>query len=103
MRPEDSVTGDTLDPVNATFVLELPEGALALDSENDLLEAADANVVGVQDFGMKAEGLGVAYVHAIEVGGEECGLVSSRARPDLHDHVLTVPQVSRDQGLNDLP
>jgi hypothetical protein len=41
--------------------------------------------------------LGVAAVHAVEVAGEESGLVAARGRPDLDDHVFVVELVFRDE------
>jgi hypothetical protein len=40
--------------------------------------------------------LGPAGVHAVQVAGEQGGLVATGARPDLDDHVLVVVGVLGD-------
>ena len=79
MRPCASVSGHALDAVDAALVLQSRVGALALDLEDDLLQAADAALAVRHHFDLPAAVLGVARVHAEEVGREERGFVAARA------------------------
>ena len=88
--------------MDAAFVFEPAIGALALDLEDDLLEPAQAVLVGVDDLDLPALPLGVARVHAEQVGGEQRGLVAALALAHLDDHILRVVRVARQQQQLDL-
>ena len=45
----------------------------------------------------EAVSLGIALVHAVEVGREERGFVAAGAGPDLHDGVAVVVRIARDE------
>ena len=86
-----------LDAVRAALVLEDREGAVALDGEDDLLEAARLALVRRQDLGLEAAPLGVAGEHAVDVAGPERRLVAADALAHLDDHVLRVGRVALDE------
>src|SRR6185503_14296659 len=68
-------------------------GALALDREDDLLEAADLARRELQVLDLPALVLGVAPVDPVQVGGEQRRFVAADAGADLDDHLP--PQVRR--------
>ena len=84
--------------MDAALVLQAAVGAAAVDLEDDLLEAAEIALVGVDDLDVPALALGVAAVHAVEVAGEEGGLVAAGGGADLDDDVLVVVRAFRDEG-----
>src|SRR5439155_21817494 len=86
-----------LDAMHTALVLESAIHALALDLEDDLLEAADAVFVRIDDLDLPAAPLGVAGVHAEQVGGEQRRLVAALALAQLEDDVLRVVRVARQQ------
>ena len=90
--------GHALDAVDAAFVLEAAVCAAAAHFEDDLLEAAEVALVGVEDFDRPAVALGVAAVHAVEVAGEERCFVAAGGGTDLDDDVFFVERVFRDEG-----
>ena len=90
--------GDALDAVDAGLVLHAPVGVLAADAERDLAVAAGAGLGGVEHLQPPALALGVALVHAEQVGGEQRGLVAAGAAADLDDRVLLVGGVARQEG-----
>ena len=98
MRPCDLGLGDALDAVRAGLVLEDGVGAVALDGEDELLEAAAVARARRQLLGLEAAPLGVAGQHPVEVAGPERGLVAADALADLDDHVLAVGRVGLDEG-----
>src|SRR3990170_1123949 len=90
--------GDALDAVDAALVLEAGVGAAAVQLEDDLLEATAVAFVRVQELHGPALALRIAAVHAVEVGGEEGGLLATGGGADLHDHVLIGEGVPGQQG-----
>ena len=87
---------DALDAVNAGLVLEHAVGAVALDGERHLLEAAGLRRAQTEVLGLEPAALGVARQHPVEVGREQRGLVPARPGADLDDHVLRVVGVALD-------
>ena len=94
--------GDPLDAVRAALVLEDRVGALALDRERHLLEAADLGRRLREHLGGEATLLGVAGEHLEEVAGEQRRLVAAGAGADLDQHVLVVVGVALDHRQADL-
>src|SRR5712664_3372833 len=93
MRPLASVSGTRCTrwtPRSNLSRLQAP----ALDEEHDLLEAAHSGLVLVHELDLPLLSLGVLRVHPGEVRREEAGLVSPRARPDLHEDVPVVVGVA---------
>ena len=82
-----------LDAMDAALELEAAERALSAHLELDLLEAADAGFVLVDDLDLPAARLGVVAVHAEQIGGEQARLVAARSGANFHDDVLVVAQV----------
>jgi hypothetical protein len=84
---------DSLHAVDPALVLELGVDLFAAHAPADLLEAA-GRVLGVLDL-VEAQlvALGVAVVHAPEVGHEQAGLVATGPSADLEDDVLAVEWV----------
>ena len=94
--------GHPLDAVGAALELEDRVGALALDREGDLLEAADLGGRLREHLGREAALLGVAGEHLVEVAGEQRRLVAPGPGADLDDHVLGVVGVALDHRQPDL-
>src|SRR3989337_970326 len=90
--------GDALDAVGAALVLEAGVSAAAMHLEDDLLEAALLALARGEDVDGPALRLGVAGVHAIEVGREEGRLLAAGAGADLDDDVALVVRVGGQQG-----
>ena len=86
-----------LHAVHARFVLQAGEHALAGDGRHDLLVAAEIVLREADDLGLPAVQLGVAAVHAEQVGGEQGGLVAAGAGAHLEDGALVVGGVLRQQ------
>src|SRR5436305_6364150 len=72
-------------------------GAVALDREDDLLEAARLVAAHFELLELVAQALGVAGQHAEDVGSPERSLVAADALADLDDHVLAVGGVALDE------
>ena len=89
--------GDALHAVRAALVLEDRVGAVALDREDALLDAAAVARAHLELLPVEAAALGVALEHPREVGGPERGLVAADALPDLDDHVLVVGRIALDE------
>ncbi|OQB00934.1 MAG: hypothetical protein BWY25_01501 [Chloroflexi bacterium ADurb.Bin222] len=86
--------------MHAALVFELRVDALAADLEDHLFEAANASVTLADDLRLPtALALGEARVHAEEFRGEQPGLVATRPRADLHDHILLVAGILGQQQL----
>src|SRR4029077_16642983 len=85
--------GHPLHAVDSPFVLEPAVGAAPLDDGRDLLDAADPGLREVDDLDAPPLLLGVAAVHAEELGREEAGLVAAGAGADLEDDVAAVVRV----------
>ena len=81
---------DALDAVRAALPLEDRVGAVALDREDDLLEAARLVRARAELLRLEAAPLGVAGQHPEDVARPERGLVAADALADLDDHVLAV-------------
>ena len=96
MRPCDSVSGTRWTRCVPPSNLKTRVGALALDRERVLAVALRR----APPSGSPA--LGVAGEHAVEVAGEQAGLVAARAGADLDDHVLLVVGVALDHREADL-
>ena len=93
---------DALDAVGAALELEDRVGALALDREGDLLEAADLGRRLRERLGREAALLGVAGQHLVEVAGEQRRLVAAGPGADLDEDVLGVVGVALDHRQADL-
>ena len=89
--------GHALDAVHAGLELHDRVHMIALHLELDLLEAAGLRRRGVHGLGLPALGRGEALVHLVEVAGKNGGLVAAGRRADLHDDVLLVGRVGRDE------
>jgi hypothetical protein len=76
-------------------VLEDGVGAVALDAERDLLEAATFVRARAELVDLEAAPLRVAGEHPVEVAGPERGLVAADALADLEDDILPVGRVGR--------
>ena len=85
-----------LHPVRPALELEHAVCAVALHREGVVA------VAQLERLGLEAATLGVAGEHAVEVGGEQAGLLAARAGPDLDDHVLVVVRVRLDHREPDL-
>ncbi|GAA2785178.1 hypothetical protein GCM10020219_065840 [Nonomuraea dietziae] len=97
--------GHPLHAVDAALVLQPgPDAffALGLDGDGDVLVAAEVGVLGVDDLGLPAEALGVAQVHPQQVAREQRGLLAALTLLDLHDDVLVIIGVSRDEQMLEL-
>ena len=93
---------DALHAVAARLKLEPGPGPLALDDHADLLDAAELRLADVDDLELPALSLGVHAVHAVEVRREEHPLFPADAAADLHDDVLLIVRVLRQQQDLDL-
>ena len=91
-----------LDAMHARLVFQFRVSAFAFDLEDDFLVAADADGALGQDLALPILAVGVARVHAEQVGGEERGLVPARARADFHEDVFIVARVLGDEQGFDL-
>ncbi len=89
--------GDALHAVRAALPLEDRVGAVALDGEDDLLEAAAVRRARLELLDLEAAPLGVAREHPVDVTCPERGLVAADALAHLDDHVLAIGRVGRDE------
>ena len=94
--------GHALHAVGAALELEDRVGALALDREGHLLEAADLGGRLRERLGREAALLGVAGEHLVEVAGEQRRLVAPGPGADLDQDVLGVVGVALDHRQADL-
>ena len=85
----------TLDAVDAALVFEPLVHIRASDVKNDFLEAAQVGRIGIHGLDLPALLLGVAGVHAVQVGGKQRGLGAARAGADFHDGVARVGGIGR--------
>ena len=85
--------GYALHAMHARLVFEAGEHALARDGGDDLLVAAEVVLRQADDLGLPAVLLGVAAVHAEQIGGEQGGLVAAGAGAHLEDGALFVGRV----------
>ena len=86
-----------LDAVGAALPLEDRVGAVALDREAHLLDAARLVQARGKLFPAKAAPLCVAREHAMDVAGPKRRLVTAHSLTNLDDHVLGVGRVALDQ------
>ena len=99
MRPLGLGGRHALDPMDAGLPAQALVHALAIDREDDLLVAAQLGGGAVQGLDLPFAALGVARIHAEEIGHEEGGLVASRPRPYLHDDALVGEGIAGDEEL----
>src|SRR5436853_3558948 len=85
--------GDTLHAMDTRLVFEAGEHAPAGDRRYDLLVAAQVVLRQADDLDLPAAQLGVAAVHAEEVGGEQRGLVAAGAGAHLNYGALLIGRV----------
>ena len=76
--------------MDAPLVLQAAVGAPALDDGGDLLDPPGAGLREVDHLHPPPLLLGVAAVHAEQLGGEQRRLVAARAGADLQHHVALV-------------
>src|SRR5437667_5791698 len=89
-----------LHAVHPALEFQAAEGALPLHERDHLLEAAGAGRARGQHLDAPAVPLGVARVHAEELGGEEARLVAAGAGPDLeHGVALVVGVLGKEEVL----
>src|SRR4030095_9026112 len=81
------------------FVLEPRPRVRAFHDERDVAVPAHLGRLARQHFEAPPSHLGVPAVHLEQVARPEVGLVAALRAADLHDHVLTVVGVPRDQQL----
>ena len=91
-----------LHAMGAALELEDRVGALALDGEGHLLEAAHLGRRLREHLGGESALLGVAGQHLVEVAGKQRRLVAPGAGADLDQHVLVVVGVALDHRQPDL-
>ena len=96
MRPWDSVSGTRWTRCVPPSYLKTLYAPVALDGEGVVA------VAHRQRLGLEAAALGVAGEHAVEVGGEQAGLLAAGTGADLDDHVLVVVGVGLDHRQPDL-
>ncbi len=102
MRPLVSVSRNALHAVAAAFVLQLAIGPLAVDAQDDFLEAAQLGGVEVEHFDLPVPGFGVVLVHFVQVAGEQGRLVAARAGADFHDQPRALGVFAADRHLQQL-
>ena len=97
MRPCVSVAGTRCTRCTPLSQRIAPKAPSPDDLEDRFLDAAE-RAVGVRDrLAAPAGALDVARVHAIEVGGEQRGLVAAGAGADLDDRVAVVERIVREE------
>ena len=89
--------GHALHAVDAPFEAKLRVDVAAGDERDALLEAAGGALALREDLDLPALSLGVARVHAKEVGREERGLFAALRAPELEDGVLSLVRVGREE------
>ena len=97
MRPCASVAGTRCTRCTPPSYLSRLYAPFPSHERDDLLEPAEPRRAREQDLDPPPLPLGVARVHAEELGGEEAGLVAAGAGADLEDRVPLVVRVLRDQ------
>ena len=86
-----------LHAVYATLVLERPIDVLARDVEDDLLVSARSTFRKGRDGIFESLDLEILGVHPEEVSGEDSRFVAACTAADLHDHVLPVLGILRQE------
>jgi hypothetical protein len=94
--------GHALDAVSAALPLQSRIGAAAVDLEDDLFDAPQVGLAGVEDLDFPALQLGVLHVHAHQVGRPQVRLLAALGAADLQDHVARVIRIARSQKLLEL-
>src|SRR4029079_4754996 len=89
--------GHPLDTVRPALPLEHGVGALALDPEYDVLEAAALVRAGGDRLPLVAEPFGVLRQHPEDVVGPKRSLVATDTRADLDDDILAVCWIGLDE------
>ena len=82
--------------------LEDREGALPLDREHGLLDAAALALARRERLGLEPEPLGVPAEHPADVARPQPCLVAADALTDLDDHVLLVRRIALDEREGEL-
>ena len=100
-RSVDATAGlgrrNALHAMHTRLELEARKDTLARDRGDNLLVAAEIALRRTDQLGFPAVMIGVAAVHAKQVGGEQCGLVTTRAGPDLENGAALVGGILRQQ------
>ena len=100
-RGVDAATGfggwHALHAMDAPFVFEAAIGAVAMDFERDFFVATDTVFAGIEQFDLPAHPLGIAQVHAVEVGRKQGRLVATFALAQFHNHAALVVGVTGKQ------
>ena len=92
---------DALDAMNAAFIAQAAERALAADGENRFLHAAQLGHVRIHHLDPPATALRIAGVHAHEQRAKERRLLAARAAADFHDDIAgSVGVLRQKQELN---
>ena len=86
-----------LHAVAARLELQRRVDRVALDADDELLVAAEVARALRDDLGAPALALGIAQVHARQVGGEEGRLVAAGAGADLEEDVARVVGIARQE------
>ena len=96
--------GDALDAVDAALVLQVRphavgglDGAASLDGQAHVLVPTQVGIGGVEDLHGPSLTLGVAGVHAGQVGGEQRRLLTAFTGLDLDDDVAGVVRIAWDE------
>ena len=87
--------------MNAALVLEPFVNVVAGDGEDDFLEAAKVGRAGIERLHLPALRLGVAGIHAKQVGSEKRRLGTASSSSDFDDGVPRVGEVGRDDAALD--
>ncbi len=95
MRPCASVAGTRCTRCTPLSRRSRPNAASPFDLEDRFLDPAQRALGALQQLDLPALPLGVARVHAHEVGGEECGFVAAGAGADLEDGGAVVERIAR--------
>ena len=101
MRPWVSVAGTRCTRCTPDSQRIDAERRVARDLEYHFFDAAERRVGERHDLDAPAVALAVARVHAVEVGGEERGLVAAGAGADLDDRVAVVERIARQEQRRD--
>ena len=76
--------GNPLHPVDAPFVFQAAESALALYLKDYFVEPTQVRRVGVHYINLPVVQLGIAGIGTVEVAGEEAGFIAAGAGANLH-------------------
>src|SRR6516164_1627331 len=86
-----------LHAMRARLKLQAGEGALAGDAADDLAEAAVLAGALAQHFDVEAFRFGITCIHAVEVAGEDRGLIPAGTRAHLEKDVALIAWIGRQQ------